>query len=157
MARFKGVDAEEQVACNLIPMIDIMFLLLLFFMLSADMSQRVTEDITLPLATMVQPDEKKGDFPSSTLNIVKDDDGTWVVKEAGNRWTFDATLKPRLIELADDKREPDQKVFSNREVMIRAQADCPYREVQRLIQMCGTVGLYKTSVVATKPVPDTKP
>ena len=52
MSRFKSVEAEEQVACNLIPMIDIMFLLLLFFMLSADMTQRDTEDLTLPVANM---------------------------------------------------------------------------------------------------------
>ena len=42
MSRFKAQEVEEQVACNLIPMIDIMFLLLLFFMLSAEMTQRVT-------------------------------------------------------------------------------------------------------------------
>jgi hypothetical protein len=37
--------------------------------------------------------------------------------------------------------------------MLRAEGDCPYREVQRLIQMCGSVGLYKTEVVALKEAP----
>ena len=38
MSRFATPQPEENVSCNLIPMIDIMFLLLLFFMLGADMT-----------------------------------------------------------------------------------------------------------------------
>ena len=52
----RRVDVEETVACNLIPMIDIMFLLLLFFMLSADMTTRVAEDIKIPRADMIKED-----------------------------------------------------------------------------------------------------
>ena len=48
---FKTIKAEEDVSPNLIPMIDIMFLLLLFFMLNADMSQRELEELTPPIAT----------------------------------------------------------------------------------------------------------
>ena len=44
MSRKKG-GAAEHVNPNLIPMIDIMFLLLLFFMLGADMSQRELEEV----------------------------------------------------------------------------------------------------------------
>src|SRR5438045_3069635 len=46
----RRVKAEETIAPNLIPMVDIMFLLLLFFMLGADMGQRELEDVKLPLA-----------------------------------------------------------------------------------------------------------
>jgi len=157
MSRFKAADAEENVACNLIPMIDIMFLLLLFFMLSADMSQRVTEDIVLPVADKVKEDPKKADCPSTTLNLVKEDNGTYVVKEAGTAYSFGVVLNQRLDELRKDSLEPGQNVFSNRQVMLRAEADAPYKEVQRLIQACGAAGLYKTEVVATKPTPDSKP
>jgi hypothetical protein len=88
MSRFKAADAEENVACNLIPMIDIMFLLLLFFMLSADMTTRVAEDMLLPVADQVKEDAKKGENPSTTLNLVKDEKtGEWVIKEVGTAYT----------------------------------------------------------------------
>ena len=52
----KKMAVQEEVAPNLIPMIDIMFLLLLFFMLSADMGQRELEEVTLPKAMSVKED-----------------------------------------------------------------------------------------------------
>ena len=59
MTRFRGPEVQEEIPCNLIPMIDIMFLLLLFFMLGADMGQRELEDVILPKALNVK--EEKGD------------------------------------------------------------------------------------------------
>src|SRR5215510_5958925 len=77
MSRFKSMDVEENVQCNLIPMIDIMFLLLLFFMLSADMTQREFEDIVLPKADQVKEDDnKKGEELFTTLNIFHRPDGS---------------------------------------------------------------------------------
>src|SRR5215470_4595814 len=61
MSKFQGPDVEESVACNLIPMIDIMFLLLLFFMLGADMSQRELEEVELPKADQVKEEAKVKD------------------------------------------------------------------------------------------------
>jgi biopolymer transport protein ExbD len=156
MSRFKSVEPEENVTCNLIPMIDIMFLLLLFFMLSADMTQRVNEDIVLPRADEAQEDSKNAEvYETVVLNLVQE--GTaWLVKIRGTPYTFEHTLKPRLKEMSDMAQEPkDPKNpganFSSTAVMLRAEATAPYKEVQRLIQMCGAVGLYKIEVVAVNP------
>ena len=67
----KKAPVAEHVNPNLIPMIDIMFLLLLFFMLSADMGQREFADVVLPKADQVQQDDKsKGvDEYLAVLNI----------------------------------------------------------------------------------------
>src|SRR3989442_12800213 len=62
---------EEGVSPNLIPMIDIMFLLLLFFMLGADMSQRELTAVILPEASEVQEakNEREKGAEYLTLNI----------------------------------------------------------------------------------------
>ena len=63
MSGKRKLELQEDVAPNLIPMIDIMFLLLLFFMLGADMGQRDIEEVQLPKATSIREDkeaEKKG-------------------------------------------------------------------------------------------------
>lgn len=157
MSRFKSMDVEENVACNLIPMIDIMFLLLLFFMLSADMTQRVTEDMKLPIADKVKEDPNtKAGSESTTVNLISEN-GTWFVKIAGHGYPDWNSLRATLQELAQASPDPSNvpgTFFSSREIMLRAEADAPYREVQRLIQLCSTVGLYKIEVIATKPAPD---
>src|SRR6185295_1974662 len=65
--RFKSPDVEETVACNLIPMIDIMFLLLLFFMLSADMSNRELEEMELPIADQAKEDKNEKGLEGVTM------------------------------------------------------------------------------------------
>lgn len=157
MSRFKSIEAEENVACNLIPMIDIMFLLLLFFMLSADMSQRVTEDIKLPIAEMVKEDPKqKETYGTTTVNLVGEGD-KWFVKIAGKAFPDWTHLKAELTEYAKLEPEPGNApgtFFSARAIQLRADAEAPYKEVQRLIQLCSSVGLYKIEVVAVKPLKD---
>src|SRR5437763_748397 len=53
----KMVTTQESINPNIIPMIDIMFLILLFFMLSADMGNRELEEVILPLANDVKEDK----------------------------------------------------------------------------------------------------
>ena len=157
MSRFKSTDVEENVACNLIPMIDIMFLLLLFFMLSADMSQRVTEDMKLPVADKVKEDPKKKEgYETTTVNLISEDD-KWFVKIAGHAYPDWGVLKAALNDLSRSDPDPGNvsgSYFSSRAIMLRADAEAPYKEVQRVIQTCAAVGLYKIEVVATKPAPD---
>src|SRR5262245_53002181 len=135
MGRLKMIEAEESVACNLIPMIDIMFLLLLFFMLSADMVTKEMENVTLPkeLEQAKQDDDKnKKDYDTEFIAIVHDkdnedrtdcaaynttgckDENHWLVKLAGatlnnlpNRtdWT---PVKARLREIATIPDEMEQ-------------------------------------------------
>ena len=158
MSRFKSVDVEENVSCNLIPMIDIMFLLLLFFMLSADMSQRVTEDIKLPEADMVKEDPKKKEgYETTTVNLVGEMDD-WHVVILSHHYRDWELLKTKLHDLAHQPGEAEEgnapgTYFSTRAIQLRAAADAPYKHVQRLIQMCSKAGFYKIEVVATKPDP----
>ena len=68
MAAFKSPEVQEEVVANLIPMIDIMFLLLLFFMLGSDMAQRQFEDVELAVAASADED-KKEDSDVLTVNV----------------------------------------------------------------------------------------
>src|SRR5687767_321286 len=58
MAKKKELKTSEEVAPNLIPMVDIMFLLLLFFMLGADMGHRELEKVALPTAKSIKEDKE---------------------------------------------------------------------------------------------------
>jgi biopolymer transport protein ExbD len=175
--RFKGPEAEENVACNLIPMIDIMFLLLLFFMLGADMTQRELEEVELPKADKVQQDAKvkaANEGTRTTVNVfhvhgkngtncpafdshqVCRDNDHWQLAIRSNRYTLD-TVKDALKIEAEAEPEDDPalaaKKLSKRHVMIRGDALAPYGYIQRVIESCAGVGIYRIEVAAALPEP----
>ena len=53
--------AQETVEMDMTPMIDCVFLLMIFFVLVIDLSQKNLEDLILPKAEYQQPDEKPAD------------------------------------------------------------------------------------------------
>jgi len=169
--------AEESISPNLIPMIDIMFLLLLFFMLSADMSSRQLEDVVLPQADQVEEDKKdktEGEV-TTTVNIhhapekgvecavyankgVCRDASHWKWAIRGRDYTKD-TLKEQLqieaqlhMETVADAKAG--KILSALRVLIRADSGASYGDVQKVIEYCGMVGIYKVEVAAAKPAPE---
>ncbi|MBK8097809.1 MAG: biopolymer transporter ExbD [Planctomycetes bacterium] len=51
-------QAQQNVEMDMTPMIDCVFLLMIFFVLVIDLSQKNLEDLVLPKATYQEPDEK---------------------------------------------------------------------------------------------------
>jgi biopolymer transport protein ExbD len=171
---FHEIKVQEEVACNLVPMIDIMFLLLLFFMLGADMSQRENIDLKLPKADKVPEPKNVEDADSTTINIYHGSEGACAVADNGGicrdtahwRWSVSGVeytheqFKQQLAILAQDYPEDaiDKdagKLLSKRKILIRADEASPYGDVQKVIEYCGLAGLYKTSVGANRPLPET--
>lgn len=175
MTRFKPPDVEETIGCNLIPMIDIMFLLLLFFMLGADMAQRELDELVLPQADMVQEEPKTRDATErTTVNVVhREPNGTetcpqflagkpcrqeehWTAVVRGRSYDQDS-LRAQLTEEARLDPEkgggttPGGVPLSARAVMVRADQLAPFGIVQRVIETCGKAGLYKLEIGAAKP------
>ena len=173
--RFKPPDVEESVACNLIPMIDIMFLLLLFFMLGADMTQRELEEVELPKADQVKQEDEASEAGSRRTNVniyhthtssgFTCDTHTsggicrnldhWAIAIRSSVFTLD-TIGAKLKEEAEllledpDPSNPGPRL-SKVEVMIRADRNAPYGYIQRVIESCGGAGLYKIAVSAARP------
>jgi biopolymer transport protein ExbD len=179
MQKRQKAVAEESISPNLIPMIDIMFLLLLFFMLSADMSQRQLEEVILPQASQVKEDPKTGTEgeTTTTINIhhstekgvtcavysnggVCREPSHWQWAIRGHDYTA-ATIKDQLqieaqlhMETAMDVKA--HKILSALRILIRADSGAPYGDVQKVIETCGTVGIYKVEVAAAKPAAEKK-
>lgn len=161
---------------NLIPMIDVMFLLLLFFLLGADMAAREEEELVLAPADHAREHAREIDpnEPASTLNVhhasaevtpcaVHEQGGAcrtaahWLWSLSGRAYD-EATLALRLGELAalDPERPTEEhvgRVLSRRHVLIRADRDAPYGRVQKAIELCGRASLYKLAVAGALPAP----
>jgi biopolymer transport protein ExbD len=181
MARKHAPSVKEDITANLIPMIDIMFLLLLFFMLGADMSQRELAELELAEADTIQEEAKQkteDDEFRTTVNICHRGDTPtfncpvnvkgicremehWLVVIQSREYDLE-TVKEEIEELAGREGDPDsareadvdpvaRRKMSKRKVSIRADKSAPYGHVQQLITLCGLAGIYKIEIGAAKP------
>jgi biopolymer transport protein ExbD len=172
----KKLDVQEEITPNLIPMIDIMFLLLLFFMLGADMGHRELEEVILPKALAVKEEKGQRGVMDDKLvvNIFHVYDVPceayaneqtcrerkhWRIGISGRDFT---DLKKLEMELkkqgARSRAAPmpglssgQQVPFSERVVMVRADASAPYGHVQEVVNSCAKVGIYKIECGASRP------
>ncbi len=168
---------KEDISPNVVPMIDIMFLLLLFFMLGADMSQRESIEISIPKASAVPEPPREEDktkrwivcnihhAPEGGFCAINDNGGV-CREEAHWKWSIMGVDYPReemkkqlqivgqdyLEDVADEKAG---KRLSNYFLLIRADQNAPYGHIQKVFEYAGGAGIYKTSVAANKPVPGT--
>jgi biopolymer transport protein ExbD len=160
----KTHSVQEDLAPNLIPMVDIMFLLLLFFMLSADMGQRQLENVVLPGAKSARDDRKNEADGRLTINVfhapniscptyagraVCREDRHWRTNVAGREFSDPLALAAYLKHQAPLKNPQDR--VSERKVMIRVDSGAPYGLAQKAMNACAESGLYKIEVGAAVP------
>lgn len=133
---FQKHTKSEALSFQIAPMIDIVFLLLCFFMATAVYSQWEREmDITLPSAEHTEvPDRLPGEI---IINVQRD--GMVTV----NRQPLtDAELRRRLQRLAD--------LFPGQPVVIRADRDARYHQIMAVMDACGSADIWNISF-ATSP------
>ncbi len=172
MKRKYKPQVKEDVTCNLIPMVDIMFLLLLFFILGADMSQREQADLVLPTASEIKEAEEVTDR-ATTVNVQHRqdspsfhcpinaqggfcrDDEHWMIVIRGRevpRTSLQEQLKTEADESLEADVDPAAGVrLSALKVIIRADKAAPYGDVNKIIETCSLVGIYKVEVGAAVP------
>jgi biopolymer transport protein ExbD len=155
------VEAAPEAEIDMTPMIDVTFLLIVFFMVVSDMSALDIAELTLPFASeaAVTKVENIEENPMLIINVIKD--GT--VKIAGQDFTTKSeseggltSLKEYLkIEAEAAAREPapaDNPGLraSKLRVLIRGDRDTPFKNIQSVFDACQKNGIYKTSLGATK-------
>ncbi len=119
-------DDVEEAKFQMAPMIDMVFLLLIFFMCASSVSQNRTKKLEMPVATKgVVPKERPDRW---TVNILAD--GTFF---SGDKVTTIGDLK---IEMAGRlKAEPKTKVY------VRADANAKHKEVKKVLTAMAAIGV----------------
>jgi biopolymer transport protein ExbD len=144
----------EATKMDMTPMIDVVFQLIIFFMLVTDMSQQDLAELHLPYAERAAKDElMKGRL---TFNVLKD--GEIEIKRA-KQGTMDDPDTQNWVrgflvrEVAKGKLEPDGT--SERAILIRADRDTEFKHIQKLLRVCGETGIriYKIHLGASQTPP----
>ncbi len=150
MAKSKARQGTE-VEMDMTPMIDVVFLMIIFFMIVSDMSQQDLADIELPVAEKAVDD--KTEEGRMIVNIYPD--GKIEIKKRkyetlDDQGAIDALRAYLASEVA--KGELDEQGLSERSLLIRADKETKFKEVQKVMRICGENGIkiYKVQLAAAQ-------
>lgn len=135
--RFKRQSDEED-SINLTPLIDVVFLLLIFFMVSTTFTKETHLSVDLPEANA-----KLGEEKPQTIDIVISKDGSYsingnvLVNQKSN------TLEKALTQVADGD--------NTRPLIITADAATPHQAVVTAMDVAGRLGFVHLSIATRQP------
>lgn len=118
---------------NMTPMIDVVFLLIIFFLVSSHLSRQESQmDLELPLAKSGQ-DDVDLETPRLTINVNSD----------GSLWLAGRPIARELLQqkLAEARAREGENI----EVRIRGSRSAPYATVEPVMLACTGAGIFKVS------------
>ena len=139
MARLSA--ARREAGIEITPLIDVVFLLLIFFMVSSNFVQKQAVSVTLPTT------EAATASVSNAIEIVLDTSGTYFVagEQVGDE------RDQLLTALRSVVGSLDAQALSEQPIEIRADASATHQSVVRALDVCATLGLVRVSL-ATVPL-----
>jgi len=118
------------VSVNMTPMIDMVFNLLIFFILTSQFAQLETEEVVLPPSSTATTKDYT-EFRNVVINIVNKDGAGEII--VFRRPFTPQDLTEHLIDLNSKASEEGRQM----NVILRADADVPYEDVARVMLAAG--------------------
>lgn len=131
-------QSTEQDGVNLTPLIDVVFLLLIFFMVSTTFTKESHLKLNLPEAAGPQAEN-----PPSTIEVLINADGSYAVDGRALINKKLATLKSALSEVSAGEY--------NRPLIITADATAEHQAVVRAMDAAGQLGFVHLSITTRQP------
>jgi len=140
-------NSDQPIEMDMTPMIDVVFQLIIFFILITDMTQSDLEELKLPIAKNSVQDKPDPKVVRPVLNILPD--GTMITKR---RELYDPE-KDELTEveryLADQARQMPQVAdpalggikLPDNPLLIRADKNTEFKYIQKIMEVCGKTGI----------------
>lgn len=135
---------------DMTPMIDIVFQLIIFFMLIMDMSEDTLEVLKLPPAKTASPDKPDPTQVRPVVNILS----TGEIFVMGDKMydpenpdDYQALMlyltqqRRRMEEEPIDENDPNSKPVAADPILIRADQSTPFNYVQKVMEVCGRDGI----------------
>jgi biopolymer transport protein ExbD len=136
--KFHSSRSEEDANINLTPLIDVVFLLLIFFMVSTTFDTTSQLKINLPEASQTQTSE-----PPQKINLLIDAKGNFYVNALELTNNKSATLKAALERSMGERKLP---------IVIQSDAASPVQSLITAMDVVGQLGLPQVSVATTRPI-----
>ena len=127
---------DEEPELNLIPLIDVIFVLIIFFVATTTFNQRSTMKLQLPTAQAIAKAES-----GEPLNVIVDAEGNYFIGENEVLKSHVGSLKEAIVAVAGQDRSMP--------VMLRADARTPHQSVITAMDALGQLGFVKLSIATT--------
>jgi biopolymer transport protein ExbD len=123
---------DDDDRADLTPLIDIVFLLLLFFIVTATFSEQSLFEVELPQAASAVVRT-----PAEAVELVISADGRYAI---GREYLPDRLLGPRLAQLAGEQTT----------LVIKGDAGCPYAQVVQAVDIAQAQGITEYALVVQR-------
>jgi biopolymer transport protein ExbD len=143
-------DSETRAEPNLVPLLDLVFQLIMFFMICVNfVSSQVDRDIQLPIAQSARAMDK-GEFEVLVLNMDRGGKIHVVGQPAplstlGEKRYF---LRQSYADAQRTAQEKDKKAPVTTTIIVRADKESTYLEVYELLNLCKEIGFRKLQLRA---------
>ena len=127
---------DEEPELNLIPLIDVIFVLIIFFVATTTFNQRSTMKLQLPTAQAIAKVES-----GEPLNVIVDAEGHYFIGENEVLKSDVGSLKEAIVAVAGQDRSMP--------VILRADARTPHQSVITAMDALGQLGFVKLSIATT--------
>jgi biopolymer transport protein ExbD len=151
--QLQKTDDEQEMEMNMTPMIDVVFLLIIFFMVITDLTQQDLEELKLPTAQNAQPDKPKPDEFRPVVNI-KQDGSIWVKRKAIYDPENPDDYKMVREYLSDVAKMMEREKFDGtpttrndpnsipgEALLVRADQFSAFKHTQKVMEQCGYKGI----------------
>jgi biopolymer transport protein ExbD len=151
-------DAQTDMEMNMTPMIDVVFLLIIFFMIITDLTQQELEDLKLPVAVEADEDKPDPKVVRPILNIdyrgeIKVKREVYFDPEDGDSKQLEGFLADSARKMPQELDETSGMTLPDNPVLIRADQVTPFKEIQRVMEICSKQGIriWKIEIAAAQP------
>lgn len=134
--KFKREEREE-LELNLTPLIDVVFLLLIFFMVSTTFQKESEISLQLPKAT-----DTETKTPDDRIEIVINAAGRYFINDQELVKTDVASLQNALYKVSGGQRDLP--------LTIRADAQVPHQSVVTAMDAAGQLGMLKLTIATSR-------
>ncbi len=135
---FRSTKIEEDANINLTPLIDVVFLLLIFFMVSTTFDTTSQLKINLPEAR-----QEQAAAPPEKIDLLIDEKGNFFINSRELLNNRSGTLKAALEQIMAGNTLP---------VVIQSDADSPVQSLVTAMDVVGQLGLPQVSIATTRPI-----
>ncbi len=133
---------NRRLEMNMTPMIDVVFLLIIFFLVSSHLAkQEVQAEVSLPAAETGQ-EQRETETPRVTINVVAEADRYEV--RLGALPVDNASLRARLQRAQSD-------AGGNLEIRIRSDRATPYEVIEPILVTCARLGIWNVKFAVVRP------
>jgi biopolymer transport protein ExbD len=142
--RIRDDRAHDEPEINLVPLIDVILVLIIFFVITTTFDARSTLQLQLPSAqSRAEPS------PNQPLSVLINAEGRYFVDQREVLRTDTDALKQALGQAAGEDRQ--------RPVLLRADARTPHQAVVTALDALGQLGFRRVSIATAPEAPGREP